>query len=234
MKNRIILVDHHETPGDDRVTTHLAQLGYTLDIRRPVHGDSLDLPADVGGAVVFGGLHNVDEMDQYPFLHDEVVWLRNCHNHGIPLLGICLGAQLIAHAFGAKVTPMENRACEFGYYCVTPTKAGQTWMSQPLYVAEAHFYQFDLPRGATLLATGESCVNQAFRYGESTYAVQFHPEATAEIFQRWQQSEWAFFTARGAQTLAQQKQLMAKHDAAQHAWFIHFLEQLFGQPTLAM
>lgn len=227
VKNRIVLVEHHDNPPDDRVTTHLTKMGYDLDLRRPMHGDKLNLSDDVAGAVLFGGLYNVHEMEKHRFLYDEIAWLGECHRRAIPLLGICLGAQLIAHAFGARVTAMPNGACEFGYYRVTPTAAGRRWMPHPLYVTEAHFYQFELPSGAVLLARGEHCAQQAFRYGTSTYAVQFHPEVTAEIFQRWQNSDWALFTARGAQPRAQQNALAAQHDAAQHAWFIAFLERLF-------
>ena len=232
--NRIILVDHHENPPDDRVSTHLAERGYELERRYPVNGDALgkpgDDPNDVAGTVVYGGTHNVDEMEKYPFLHDEIAWIRRCHERAVPMLGICLGAQLIAHALGAKVAPMAGGQCEFGYYRITPTVAGQPWMPQPLYVTQAHFYQFDPPPGATLLAAGETCANQAFRHGQSTYGVQFHPEVTAEIFRRWQDSEWAFFDAPGAQNREQQDALAARHDDAQHAWFTGFLDRLFGRP----
>lgn len=227
---RIILVDHHENPADDRASTHLAKRGYELDWRYPVNGDALGRAGDdVVGTVLYGGLQNVDEMEKHPFLHEEIAWIRHCHDRAIPMLGICLGAQLIAHALGAKVTPMAHGCCEFGYYRITPTARGQRWMPQPLYVTQAHFYQFDLPAGATLLARGENCTTQAFRHGQSTYGVQFHPEVTAEIFARWQNAEWAFFDAPGAQNREQQEVLMARHDAAQHAWFAGFLDRLFGR-----
>ena len=229
MKNRIVLVDHHENPADDRVTTHLEKLGYELDLRYPVNGDPLGQPDDdLAGSVLFGGAHNLDEMERYPFLRDEIAWIHACLNHDIPILGICLGAQLIASALGAKVAPMADGKCEFGYYPVTPTAHGRSWMPQPLYVSQAHFYQFELPAGATLLAGGEQCANQAFCYGRRIYAVQFHPEVTPEIFQRWQDSDWAFFDSPGAQTREQQNTLAARHDAHQHIWFSGFLDRLFG------
>ena len=234
MKNRIVLIDHHDNPPDDRVTTHLAKLGYELDLRLPVNGDTLGAPGDdLAGAVLFGGAQNVDQMAQYPFLHDEIAWINACHARRIPLVGICLGAQLIAHALGATVAPMADGRCEFGYYRITPTAQGKRWMPQPLYVTQAHFYQFDLPDGATPLATGEGCVNQAFRCGQTTYAMQFHPEVTADIFMRWQQSDWAFFDAPGAQTREQQNALLARHDASQHDWFVAFLDRLFARRAAA-
>lgn len=246
---RIVLVDHHENPTDDRASTHLEKRGYELVRRYPVNGDKLilreadahgmthgmthDLTHNLAGTVLYGGLHNVDQLEKYPFLHDEIAWIRHCHAHAIPMLGICLGAQLIAHALGAQVMRMAKGRCEFGYYRITPTAAGKLWMPQPLYVPQAHFYQFDLPLGATRLARGENCETQAFRYGQHTYALQFHPEVTPDIFTRWQNAEWAFFHSPGAQTRAQQDALSANHDADQHAWFVDFLDKLFEQELVS-
>ena len=228
--NRIVLVDHHENPADDRVSTHLEALGFDLDLRYPVNGDKLGrADDDIAGTVLFGGSHNVDEMDEYPFLLDEIRWILECIERKVPLLGICLGGQLIAHALGARVTPLANDECEFGYYLITPTAQGQSWIPQPLYVPQGHFYQFDLPVGATLLASGENCPNQAFSYGRLTCGMQFHPEVTADIFQRWQDSDWAYFDSPGAQTRKQQTVLATQHDASQHTWFTGFLERFFRQ-----
>ena len=230
---RIVLIDHHDNPPDDRVSTHLEKRGYQLERRYPVNGDALDCADhDLAGSVIYGGTQDVDEMEQYPFLHDEIAWIRHCHARAIPMLGICLGAQLIAHALGAKVAPMAHGKCEFGYYRITPTAEGKGWMPQPMHVTQAHFYEFELPPGATLLARGEGCANQAFRCGQTTFAVQFHPEVTTEIFQRWQNAEWAeqiFFGARGAQTREWQTALATQHDATQHDWFVGFLDQLFAE-----
>ena len=226
---RIVLVDHHDNPPDDHVSTHLEKRGYELERRYPVNGERLGEPDGLAGSVLYGGTHNVDEMEKYPFLQAEIAWIRRCHGRGIPILGICLGAQLIAHALGAKVAPMAGGRCEFGYYPVTPTAEGRRWMPQPMHLAQAHFHAFDLPAGAVLLATGARCRNQAFRHGHTTYGVQFHPEVSAEIFARWQNADWALFGAPGAQSRAQQTALAARHDDAQRIWFTGFLDRLFGQ-----
>ncbi len=229
MSRRILMIDHHENLQDDRVSTYLTKLGYELDWCRPAIGDPLpDAVGDLAGCVVYGGLYNLDEIDRYPFLQAEADWILKCHAHQLPLFGICLGAQLIAHVFGGKVTPMPGGRCEFGYYRVTPTTQGKNWFPEPLYLAQAHFYEIELPPTATLMAVGEGCINQMFRCGEFTHAVQFHPEVSAEIFRRWQDTDWSFHGAKGAQPREQQDALAAEHDAAQHRWITSFLDQLFA------
>jgi len=232
MKNRIILIDHHDNPPDDRVTTRLSARGFAIDLRRPVDGDSLPAAPgdDVAGSVLFGGVQNVHEMRAYPFLRDEVDWIRACHARGVPLLGICLGAQLVAHAHGGEVAPLAGGGCEFGYYRVMPTAAGRAWMPRPQVAAQARFYGFTPPPGAELLATGERDDDaQAFRCG-ATYGVQFHPEVTRTMFRRWQDAEWAPFDSPGAQTREVQDALGAQYDAAQGEWFVDFLDRLFPAP----
>jgi GMP synthase (glutamine-hydrolysing) len=105
-------------------------------------------------------------------------------------------------------------------------------MEETLHVTQAHFQNFDLPHGSTLLATGERCPNQAFRYGRHAYGLQFHPEVTHHIFRRWQTAEWAFHDHPGAQTVEEQTRLMELHDAAQASWTIRFLGELFQDTDL--
>ena len=252
-KNRIILIDHHDNPPDDRASLHLAARGFRLDWRRPVNGDELadlyvddsddvlslltcgilsfgsgdEIADDIAGCIIYGGSQNVDEAEKYPFLRDEIAWIRACHAQRIPLLGICLGAQLIAHALGGEVAPMPDGRCEFGYYPVTPTPTGADFMAREMVLTQAHFQRFTPPPDAVLLATGDAGDAQAFRLGKTTYATQFHPEVTRQILQRWQDSDWAFFDSPGAQPREKQTQLATEHDAKQHEWFIKFLDKLF-------
>ena len=137
--------------------------------------------------LVFGGPMNVDEVAAYPWLADEVDLIRQAHRHAIPVLGLCLGAQLLARALDARVyaAPIS----EVGVMDVTITPAGSAdplfaGLSSAFTVFQWHGDTFDLPQGATLLASSDACPNQAFRHG-SAYGLQFHLEVTAEMAADW-------------------------------------------------
>jgi GMP synthase (glutamine-hydrolysing) len=145
-------------------------------------------PAACAGLVVMGGPMNVDQTVRYGFLATELDWLRAAIDAKLPTLGICLGAQLLAKALGARVAP--NRIKEIGWYTIELERAA---LAEGLFagsqsretVFQWHGDTFDLPAGAVLLARGETCANQAFRYGDFAYGVQFHPEMTAEMVGDW-------------------------------------------------
>lgn len=228
MTRKLILIRHHEKPDDDRVQTFAEANGLIPDGYRPYLGDTLpELTPDIAGVVVFGGRQSAADIGSYPYLADEMAFIEKVLAAGVPLLGICLGAQLIIRVLGGQVGPLNGNLHEFGYYPVTPTAEGRDFLPDTLHVTEAHYHTFTLPEGVTLLASGESYANQAFRHGDRVYGVQFHPECTAEIFRRWQQSEHAAYGQPGAQSREEQDGLMAEYDAAQGAWFNGFLEKLF-------
>ncbi len=142
----------------------------------------------IGGLVVFGGEMNVDQLDRYPYLLRVRQVMREAVDHDIPTLGICLGAQLLARAFGAAVTRAPVR--ELGFVPVWPTAAAA---SDPLLAGlnpgdrffQWHEDTFDLPAGATLLATGRAVPTQAFRVGRCGWGIQFHPEVDAAELEAW-------------------------------------------------
>lgn len=229
MAKRVILVRHGDDPPDDRVYTFLVTHGFEPVIRRPYLGEALGEPdGALAGSVVFGGGFNVFETERYPFLTAEHRWIEQCMARGLPLLGICQGAQSIAHILGAPVGPLADARHEFGYYPIYPTAAGRDFLPGPLVVTQAHYHGFAVPPGADLLAYSEAFPHQAFRVGATTYGVQFHPEVTIEGFRRWQAEPWAAYGQPGAQTRAEQTALMHAHDAHQAEWFYGFLTRLFG------
>ncbi len=229
MTARVVLIRHNEGPHDDRVAAFFADRGIAAEERAPFQGDELGMPdGSVAASVIFGGPFNVFETDAHPFLNDEHRWAEGCMAQGIPLLGICQGAQSIAYVLGAEVGPKPGEPHEFGYYPVHPTEAGRALLSDSLHVCQSHFHTFDLPHGAEHLAYSEAFPNQAMRYGEKTYAFQFHAEVTPAGFRRWQEAPWAAYGKPGAQSRQEQDALLAAHDAAQHDWFMDFLEGFFG------
>ena len=124
----------------------------------------------------------------YPFLADEVRWLRQAVEADLPVLGVCLGAQLLAKALGSRV--FANRVKEIGWYEVEllPEAADDPLfcdVASPATVFHWHGDTFDLPRGAVQLARSSQCENQAFRFGPSAYGLQFHLEMTAEMIDDW-------------------------------------------------
>ena len=149
------------------------------------------LQLDLGrynGLVVLGGPMNVDQAEQYPHLRTEIAAIREALRLGVPVLGICLGAQLLAAALGASVRP--NKVREIGWYPLHPApQAGEDRLFRHFdgrqHVFQWHAYTFDLPPGAVHLAHSESCEHQAFRFGERAYGLQFHLEADEALIQRW-------------------------------------------------
>ncbi|MGH6933008.1 MAG: glutamine amidotransferase-related protein [Dongiaceae bacterium] len=233
MANRILHIKHGHEPQDDRTATHLAERGFALDWRHPFAGEALPAsPAGLAGLVVHGGSQPVTETDRYPFLRDEMRLIGQCLKADVPVLGICLGGQLLAYELGAAVGPHPDGYHEFGYYELFPTAAGQAEFPAGLHVVQSHFHEFGLPAGATLLARSELFARQAFRYGAKAYGVQFHAEVTPAIFRRWQSEDWGHYGRPGVPSKEQQDRDMISHDAAQHRWFTGFLDRLFGRTTV--
>ena len=140
------------------------------------------------GLVVLGGPMNVDQADRFPHLTTEIAAIRDALARGIPILGICLGAQLLAAALGANVRP--NSVREIGWYPLHPTGAAREdplcrHLGDHQHVFQWHAYTFDLPPGAVHLASTPACPNQAFRFGDRAYGLQFHLEADEHLIQRW-------------------------------------------------
>ncbi len=140
------------------------------------------------GLVVLGGPMSAFDDAGHPHLATEVELVQRAIERDLPVLGICLGAQIIARALGAAVRP--NRVKEIGWYDLSLRPEGR---SDPLFahfgpterVFQWHGDTFDLPARAVPLASSRSCENQAFRHGDSVYGLQFHLEVDEALLHRW-------------------------------------------------
>ena len=140
------------------------------------------------GLVVLGGPMHVDQTAAHPHLLTEIAALREAVRRDMPILGICLGAQLLAAALGAAVRPHSVR--EIGWYRLAPTPAAAgdrlfRHIAGAPHVFQWHAYTFDVPHGAVHLASTGTCANQAFRWGSRAYGLQFHLEADEAMIRRW-------------------------------------------------
>ncbi|HEY4809533.1 MAG TPA: type 1 glutamine amidotransferase [Solirubrobacteraceae bacterium] len=170
-----------EGPGLIAVQAHAH--GIELDERHLYRGDALPSPQELAGLVVLGGPMGVGGTEQYPHLAVEIDLLAQAVAAGVPVLGVCLGAQLLACALGGQVGPTGSTEVGIGSVALTPagerdSVLGPSGLSVP--VLHWHGDTFTIPPGAELLASSDRCVNQAFRVN-CAYGLQFHIELNADL-----------------------------------------------------
>ncbi len=152
------------------------------------HPDAEPDLAPYRGLVVLGGPMNVDAQARHPHLRTELRLIERALREGKPVLGICLGAQLLAHALGAPV--QRHVQPEIGWYPLALTGDG---LDDPVLgplgpaptVFQWHGRTYGLPQGAVQLARSDTCEQQAFRWGEDAYGLQFHLEMDRPLIERW-------------------------------------------------
>jgi GMP synthase (glutamine-hydrolysing) len=166
----------------------VAERGHELEEWSLAWDRPLTRPLDEYGAVlIFGGAMHADQDDHHPWLREENMFLQRLFHLGVPMLGVCLGAQLLAKAAHAQVFPASKP--EIGWHEVelTPAAADDPVLGGLPTRFEAfqwHYYAHGLPGGAEELATNSVCT-QAFRLGERVWGVQFHPEVTFAQVEQW-------------------------------------------------
>ncbi len=188
-KKPALLVMHQESSNAGHVGQWLVRNGFPLDVRKPRFGDPLpETLAHHCGAVIFGGPMSANDADA--FVRREIEWIRVALEAKAPLLGICLGAQMLTAHLGAKVGFDPEERAEMGYYPIETTPEGHAVGPFPDHVYQWHREGCELPHGARRLATSSGAFpNQAFAYGPAAVGVQFHPEITFAQVHRWT-SRW--------------------------------------------
>lgn len=193
---RVLVVQNFEGSGLGQVETALVEAGAEIDLRRPYEGETL--PGDAGGhdaAILLGGVQNALADDAHPYFPHLLRLAHEFTRSDKAMLGICLGSQLLARAFGG-----ENRiggATEFGWCPIDRNPEGAqdpllSGVPENFHLFQWHDDTFSLPPGALHLASSAVAANQAFRIGRATYGVQFHFEADRTLVRQWNAdfAEW--------------------------------------------
>jgi len=182
----ILILQHSDIGGPGRLGACLRDHGFRLDFRRPdLHpvGSPLGLPADldnVHALVILGGPQNVTDIAKYPWMEAQAALIRQAHARELPIIGICLGAQLIAHALGGQVAPKDKPSIGFADMALTiagqtdPILGGVAWSSPQYFSCGQEIKQ--LPPGAVLLASTKTTKNVVFKAGVRTFGFICHFE----------------------------------------------------------
>ena len=178
----ILVVQHAEPEGPGLLLPALRSCGLPCRTVRTFEGEPVPRAAgDAAGVIIMGGPMGVYESERFPHLQDEIALAADALGRGLPILGICLGSQILAAAAGARVYPGPEK--EIGWFPVTLSAAGRSDPVLGVFPAETVFFHwhgdtFDLPEGAVLLASSRLYPHQAFRIGGRAYGGQFHAEIT--------------------------------------------------------
>jgi len=178
---RVHCLQHVPFEGLGAIAPWLESAGHTIS--RSLLSESPELPSldSVDSLIIMGGPMSVNDENAYPWLVPEKRWIREAMRLRKPVLGICLGAQLIASASGSRVYPSPVK--EIGWFPIhgIPSDDDSVFRFPPEMKAfHWHGETFDLPRGATRIARSAECENQAFQLGDSIIGLQFHLETTPE------------------------------------------------------
>jgi GMP synthase-like glutamine amidotransferase len=186
---RILVIQHESEAPAGVVGEALDAAGAERVTVKPMAGEALPgAPDGFAGALLLGGPMSVAGDDTHPHYRALFRLVRGFHDEGRPIFGICLGAQILARSLESRVYPQGGT--EFGFQPVELTPAA---LADPLFAGlgpslrpmQWHEDSFDLPKGAVLLAENAFCRNQAYRMGDLSYGVQFHPEVNRRVLTGW-------------------------------------------------
>lgn len=216
-----LLVIEHEIDSPPGSTLEWARLrGIKPLIWKVAHQPAPCKPEDVKAMVICGGSMDVFEEERCPWLKGEKKFISDVLRRETPVMGLCLGSQLIAEVLGGKVYSLNK--WEIGFI---PVEMRDLEKPYTLNVFHWHQCTFDLPKGAELIATNDFCKNQAFRWGSNVIATQFHPETTVQ----WVH-ECAAEVNESHQGLVQKKEEMLNSISLQselQKWYFSTLDKLF-------
>ncbi|MBO6552988.1 MAG: gamma-glutamyl-gamma-aminobutyrate hydrolase family protein [Roseitalea sp.] len=226
----LYVIEHWAVAEPDAGRRHLIAHGHDVRVVEPWRGETLPvLTGDEAGVMIMGGPQMVTDLAVYPYLSAECALIEQAMAKSVPLVGVCLGSQLIAHVLGASVDFNPEGRMAMGFYPLDVTSAGRDIFDGPLMALSGNQQGWTVPPGATMLSHGNPALtpNQAFRTGDTTIGFQFHPEVTRTILDQWQ-TEFAGLIGRsGTQSKSEQDAGFARHDAVLKAWYFDFLDRWF-------
>ncbi len=222
-RGRVLVILHGEDSSAGRIGQLIERKGYSIERRKPRFGCPVPTTLDgFAGAVVFGGPMSANDADAWIAAEIELAALALQQDK--PFLGVCLGAQMLAKALGARVDRHPEAHVEIGYYPIQPTAAGKAFGAWPERVYHWHREGFDVPAGAQLLATGGAFPNQAFTYGKSA-GLQFHPEITYALVNRWTTDAASMLAEPGAAPAYTHREGHLAHARQVERWLSGFLDR---------
>lgn len=225
MTSTLLYIVHDPAWKDCRVADAVRARGHKIEFRCPPAGDSLPEIAGYDALIVGGSAEgHADRPDELPWVAAEIAYIRHAVDGGTPMLGICMGCQLLAAAYGGKVLARPDGYCELGFYPIEATAEGHDLFEGTSHFYEAHYEGvFDLPQGAALLARGERFPVQAFRIGKNAYGTQFHPDMKLATLTRKAIATDGCMGRPGAQPADEQLRQAPIHEAAIQAWTERFV-----------
>ena len=185
----ILVLEHHEVEQSSRLGEFLQEYSNRLHVVKLHQG--MELPTDlddIEGLLLMGGPQNLDEVEEYPYLECEMALVKRMHEMDLPIVGVCLGAQIITKALGGEVGKMEK--AEIGFKRMSLNDVGR--MEAMLYglpwdTMQFHTHAYEvtkLPPGGQLLGSSSLCKNQLFCVGMKTWGAQFHFEWTKKDLEK--------------------------------------------------
>lgn len=201
MKTLIFQHTEEENPGS--LTTWLSSVNFPFQVHHIYRGEAMPAPENFDWLVVLGGPMNVEEVEKHPWLLAEKAFIKNWLLSKKPLLGICLGGQLLAEALGGKVSKNSQR--EIGFHPVHRTGQSHPAFSdwpESLSVFQWHEDRFSLPPGCRSILTSTVCEHQAFALNDHTVGFQFHPESS----ESWILGNFVGFSPEAGEKYVQSKE----------------------------
>lgn len=225
MNKEILLISHHQEVELGIMEIFFKKNNFNINVIKPF--DKNIFPSNINnfnGIIILGGAMNAEDTEQFPALEDEIKWLNKIINLSVPILGICLGAQLIAKSCGAKVKNHKDNIVEVGYKDILSPIVSDQKNILPKKVYHWHKQGCSLPVNAKLLAYNSTFEVQSFSIRNKIFGFQFHPEVNESMILNWNEKSKEMLAMTGAENREIQLEDHLKYSNSVKIWFEKFLK----------